>query len=92
MVSIKKYLSRTVHFVLKGESKVFVRVDNIVKVNLFKGKNIIITGASSGMGYETTSSCLLDGCNLLCMEERLKLLRLLERIKSDIIHYMQYTC
>lgn len=45
---IKLYLSRAVRFVISGEPKVFVRVDSVQQGKLLFGKNIIITGASSG--------------------------------------------
>ena len=95
MISIKKYLSRAVHYVLKGEPQIFVRVDSVVKGNLLEGKNIIITGASSGIGYETAKKCLLEGGNVLCVaqnEEKLtKAVDNLKReTKSEKIHYLQW--
>lgn len=95
MINLKKYLSRAVRFVLKGEPQVFVRVDSVLKGHLLDGKNIIITGASSGIGYETAKKCLLEGGNVLCVarnEEKLaKAVEILKQeTKSDKIHYLQW--
>lgn len=49
---IKLYLLRAIRIVIKGELKVFVRVDSVLHGKLLLGKNIIVTGASSGIGYE----------------------------------------
>ena len=81
---IKTYLYRAVRFVLKGEPQVYVRVDSVTKGNLLKGKNIIITGASSGIGYETAKKCLLEDGNILCIARNLeKLESAAERLKEE---------
>lgn len=92
---IKTYISRAVRFIIKGEPQVFVRVDSVIKGNLLKGKNIIITGASSGIGYETAKKCLLEGGNVLCIaRDEKKLTASVERLKaetkSDKICYLQW--
>lgn len=81
---IKIYLSRLIRFVLKGEPKVFVKVDYVTQGNLLKGKNIVITGASSGIGYETAKKCLLEGGNVLCIaRNKDKLLAAVEKLKAE---------
>jgi 3-oxoacyl-[acyl-carrier protein] reductase len=81
---IKLYLHRMIRFVSKGEPKVFVRVDSVTHGNLLFGKNIIITGASSGIGYETAKKCLLEGGNVLCIARNGdKLLAAVEKLKTE---------
>ena len=62
---IKLYLLRAIRIVIKGELKVFVRVDSVLHGKLLLGKNIIVTGASSG--YEIVKKCLLKSGNVLCV-------------------------
>ena len=63
----KLYLLRAIRIVIKGELKVFVRVDSVLHGKLLLGKNIIVTGASSGIGYEIVKKCLLKSGNVLCV-------------------------
>lgn len=92
---VKTYVQRVIHFVTKGEAQVFVRVDSIVKGDLLKNKNIIITGASSGIGYETAKKCLLEGGNVLCIARNMDKLnnavsRLKEETMSEKVHFLQW--
>jgi len=81
---IKRYLFRLIRFVSKGEPKVFVRVDSIMQGNLLLDKNIVITGASSGIGYEIAKKCLLEGGNVLCIaNNNEKLLIAVEKLKTE---------
>lgn len=95
LTRIKNYLHRAVYYVIKGEPQVFVKVDSVLKGHLLEGKNIIITGASSGIGYETAKKCLLEGGNVLCIaRNEEKLAKAVENIKketkNDNIHYLQW--
>lgn len=81
---IKLYLSRAVRFIIKGEPQVLVRVDSVTKGDLLKGKHIIITGASSGIGYETAKKCLLEGASILCVaRNEAKLISAVEQLKQE---------
>ena len=57
---IKLYLLRAIRIVIKGELKVFVRVDSVLHGKLLLGKNIIVTG-------EIVKKCLLKSGNVLCV-------------------------
>lgn len=91
----KNYISRGIRFVVNGEPQVFVRVDSVINGELLKGRNIIITGASSGIGYETAKKCIQEGANVLCIarnEQKLKAAvdRLSAETKNNKIHYLQW--
>ncbi len=81
---IKLYLLRAIRFVLKGEPQVFVRVDSVQQGNLLRGKSIIVTGASSGIGYEIAKKCLLEGGNVLCVaRNEEKLMVAINKLKNE---------
>jgi 3-oxoacyl-[acyl-carrier protein] reductase len=81
---LKKYLFRLIRFVAKGEPEVFVRIDSVIQGNLLLDKNIVITGASSGIGYETAKKCLLEGGNVLCVSRNGdKLSAAVEKLKME---------
>jgi 3-oxoacyl-[acyl-carrier protein] reductase len=84
MKKIKDYLWRLIRFVLKGEPKVYVRVDSVTQGNLLLDKKIVITGASSGIGYETARKCLLEGGHVLCVARNGdKLVAAVEKLKAQ---------
>lgn len=81
---IKSYIFRLIRFVVSGEPKVFVRVDSVSHGQLLQGKNIVITGASSGIGYEIVKKCLIEGGNVLCIaRNRNKLFASIEKLKVE---------
>jgi 3-oxoacyl-[acyl-carrier protein] reductase len=46
----------------------------VLQSELLKGRNIIITGGSSGIGFEIAKACILNGANILLVSrDRLKL-------------------
>jgi 3-oxoacyl-[acyl-carrier protein] reductase len=95
MSQIKQYVKRMIQFVLKGEPKTYVRVDCVKQGDLLFNKNIVITGASSGIGYAIAKKCLLENGNVLCVaRNKDKLIKAVEALKtetkSDKIKYLQW--
>lgn len=63
----KLYISRAFRYITCGIPKVYVKVSCIQKGDTLKGKKIVITGASSGIGYATAKKCLIEGASVLCV-------------------------
>lgn len=84
-----------IQFVLKGEPQIFVRVDSVKQGDLLLNKNIVITGASSGIGYAIAKKCLLENANVLCVARNEdKLMKAVEALKTETksykINYLQW--
>jgi 3-oxoacyl-[acyl-carrier protein] reductase len=95
MQKLKKYMQRMVRFIIKGEPQTYVRVESIRHGDLLFGKNIVITGASSGIGYEVAKKCLSENGNVLCVaRNESKLINAVESLrdesKSGNVTYLQW--
>ncbi|GHV70003.1 3-oxoacyl-ACP reductase [Spirochaetia bacterium] len=95
MTKFSTYIKRMFRFVIKGESKTYVRIDSVKQGDLLLNKNIVITGASSGIGYAIARKCLLENGNVLCVARNSdKLIKAVETLKaetkSDKIKYLNW--
>lgn len=71
------YLKRLARYVIKGipEYHITVEVKESVPSHQLDGKNIVITGAGSGLGYYIAKRCIAEGAKVLITgrnEEKLK--------------------
>jgi len=66
-MSIKTYLKRLARFVVKGEPRkeIYVNVASVKYGQILAGKNILITGGSSGIGLAIAKKCALEGAQVL---------------------------
>lgn len=71
------YLKRIAQYVVKGipEYQITVEVKESVASHQLEGKNIIVTGAGSGLGYYIAKRCIAEGAKVLITgrnEDKLK--------------------
>lgn len=71
------YLKRVAQYVVKGipEYQITVEVKESVPSHQLEGKNIIVTGAGSGLGYYIAKRCIAEGAKVLITgrnEDKLK--------------------
>lgn len=71
------YLKRLVRFIIKGipEYYITVEVKESAPGQQLEGKNIVVTGAGSGLGYYIAKRCIAEGAQVLITgrnEEKLK--------------------
>ncbi len=59
----KDFVKRSIKYIFKGipENKTYVNITSCTENNLYAGKNILITGGSSGIGYAVAQKCLSGG-------------------------------
>lgn len=67
-MNIKEYLKRSIKFIIKGTPIIYNNCSaNIVETSpseLLKGKNIIVTGGSRGLGYSMAKKFVQEGANV----------------------------
>lgn len=80
-MSIVKYLKRGLHFVLFGvpEKKVYANIVYLAPSEMLKGRTALITGGTSGIGYEIAkafvragASCVITGRNFEKVQDTCK--------------------
>lgn len=66
-MSIGVYLKRMLKYIIKGipEYNIKVEVKETSPNMQLKGKNIIVTGGSSGLGYYIAKRCIAEGANIV---------------------------
>lgn len=83
MSQTRQYMKRVLRWIIRGIPNITVSV-NINTVNnskLLKGKNVLITGSSTGIGFEIAKKCIQSGAKVLINgrnEEKLQ--RALEKL------------
>ena len=76
-MEIGTYLKRVARYIIKGipEKRVTVEVKESVPNHHLEGKNVIVTGAGSGLGYYIAKRCIAEGASVLITgrnEDKLK--------------------
>ena len=61
-MEIGTYLKRVARYIIKGipEKRVTVEVKESVPNHHLEGKNVIVTGAGSGLGYYIAKRCIAE--------------------------------
>ena len=81
---VKLYINRAFRYIAYGTPKVYVKVSCIQKGDILKDKKIVITGASSGIGYATAKKCLIEGATVLCVaRNESSLSEAINRLRKD---------
>lgn len=62
-----KYIKRVLRWIIKGIPNVTVDVNisSVNNANLLKGKNVLVTGSSTGIGFEIAKKCIQNGAKVL---------------------------
>ena len=66
-MSIKKYIKNAIRYIYKDHKPTIVKVEVVQKTNkdMFKNKNILITGGSRGLGYYMSKKFVYDGAKVI---------------------------
>ena len=66
-MSVKSYLKRGLHFIVKGvpEIKVYPKIVTLPPSKLLEGRNAIVTGGTSGIGFEIAKAFVNAGAKVV---------------------------
>ena len=66
-MSFKKYVKNGIKYILKDYKPTIVKLEVVQKTNneMFKNKNILITGGSRGLGFYMTKKFVADGARVI---------------------------
>ena len=76
-MGIKRYIRKIAKFILESspEKNVSVTISQINYGGILKGKTIVVTGGSKGIGYSIAKKCISEGAKVLITgrnEQKLK--------------------
>ena len=82
-MSFKKYIKNAVKYILYEHKPQIVNVEIVQKINkdMFKGKNILITGGSRGLGYYMAKKFKEDGAKVIITGRNMESL---EKAKKEL--------
>ena len=66
-MSFKKYVKNGIKYILKDYKPTIVKIEVVQKTNneMFKNKNILITGGSRGLGFYMAKKFVSDGARVI---------------------------
>ena len=76
-MGIGTYIKRGIRYILKGQPQINITAEIVQKTpsEMFKNKNILITGGGDGLGFFIAKKCVDEGAKVLLVgrkEEKLK--------------------
>lgn len=91
-MSFKNYIKRTALYILRGiptvNTKIVVR--EMSPTNLFAGRNILVTGGSSGIGFFIAKKCLAEGAKVCITGRNAEKLHQAKELLGDNCFAIQY--
>lgn len=91
-MELKRYIKRGLKFILHGvpERKVYAQVSYLAPNEMLKGRTALITGGTSGIGYEVAKACINAGARVVITgrnEEKIK--RACKAINDEVVYKNQ---
>lgn len=90
-MGVKKYIKNAIRYIFKEHKPTIVNVEVVQKTNkdMFKDKNILITGGSRGLGYYMSKKFIDDGAKVIITGRNIKNLEKAQKELEENIEIQQ---
>lgn len=94
-MKIHKYFKNLIKFISKGGIKqggvMYAKIGQIQYGKILEGKNILITGGSTGIGFEIAKKCINEGANVIIIgRDKEKLLKAQNELGNEKCNILEF--
>ena len=91
-MGIGAYIKRGIRYIIKGQPQINITTEIVQKTpnEIFKNKNILITGGSDGLGFYIAKKCVEEGAKVLLVGRKEEKLKAAVEKLGEKASYMQF--
>ena len=89
---IGEYIKRSIRYIIKGQPQINITTEIVQKTpnEIFKNKNILITGGGDGLGFYIAKKCVEEGAKVLLVGRKEEKLKAAVEKLGEKASYMQF--